>query len=30
MSYPPGHSPYDPFLVVAFVLAGWHEIGLRR
>jgi cytochrome c oxidase assembly factor CtaG len=30
MSYLFDHWSYDPFLVVALVLAGWHEIGLRR
>jgi putative membrane protein len=30
MSYVIRHWSFDPFLVVAIVLAGWHEIGLRR
>ena len=30
MSYLTGHWTYDPFLIVALVLAGWHEIGLRK
>src|ERR1700722_15069367 len=30
MSYLIGHWSFDPFLVVAIVLAGWHEVGLRR
>ena len=30
MSYVLGHWSFDPFLVVALVLAGWHEIGLHR
>ena len=30
MSYLTNHWSYDPFLVVALVLAGWHEIGLWR
>ena len=30
MSYLTGHWTYDPFLIVALVLAGWHEIGLWR
>ncbi len=30
MSYLVDHWSYDPFLIVALVLAGWHEIGLWR
>jgi putative membrane protein len=30
VSYLTGHWSYDPFLVVAIVLAAWHEIGLQR
>jgi cytochrome c oxidase assembly factor CtaG len=30
MSYITDHWSYDPFLIVALFLAGWHEIGLRR
>ena len=30
MSYLLGHWAFDPFLIVALVLAGWHEIGLHR
>jgi cytochrome c oxidase assembly factor CtaG len=30
MSYLVSHWSYDPFLIVALVLAGWHEIGLHR
>ncbi len=30
MSYLIDHWSFDPFLVVALVLAGWHEIGLAR
>jgi putative membrane protein len=30
MSYITDHWSYDPFLIVALVLAGWHEIGLQR
>jgi putative membrane protein len=30
MSYFLDHWSYDPFLILAIVVAGWHEIGLRR
>jgi putative membrane protein len=30
MSYITGHWSYDPFLILAIVVAGWHEIGLWR
>jgi putative membrane protein len=30
MHYFQDHWSYDPFLIVALVLAAWHEIGLRR
>ncbi len=30
MNYVTGHWSFDPFLVIALVLVGWHEVGLRR
>jgi cytochrome c oxidase assembly factor CtaG len=30
MSYITGHWSFDPFLVLAVLVAGWHEAGLRR
>jgi putative membrane protein len=30
MSYVLGHWSFDPFLIIAIVLAIWHEIGLAR
>jgi putative membrane protein len=30
MSYITGHWSYDPFLILAVVVAGWHEVGLWR
>ncbi len=30
MNYITGYWSFDPFLVLAVLIAGWHEIGLRR
>ena len=30
MNYITGHWAFDPFLILAMVIAGWHEAGLRR
>src|SRR5271166_894672 len=30
MSYVTDHWSFDPFLIVALVVAGWHEVGLWR
>jgi cytochrome c oxidase assembly factor CtaG len=30
LSYVTAHWSYDPFLILALLIAGWHEIGLRR
>jgi putative membrane protein len=30
MSYLTGHWSYDPFLILAIVVAAWHEVGLWR
>jgi cytochrome c oxidase assembly factor CtaG len=30
MNYVTEHWSFDPFLILAIVVAGWHEVGLRR
>ena len=30
MSYLTGHWSFDPFLIIAIAVAGWHETGLAR
>src|ERR1700678_2374989 len=30
MHYLLDHWSFDPFLIIALVLAGWHEVGLAR
>jgi cytochrome c oxidase assembly factor CtaG len=30
MNYITEHWAFDPFLILAVVVAGWHEVGLRR
>jgi putative membrane protein len=30
MSYLTGHWSFDPFLILALILVGWHEVGLHR
>src|SRR5882757_323614 len=30
MSYLASHWSFDPFLIIAIVLVGWHEIGLAQ
>jgi putative membrane protein len=30
MSYLTGHWSFDPFLFIAVLVAGWHEVGLAR
>ena len=30
MSYVAEHWSFGPFLILAIVVAAWHEVGLRR
>ena len=30
MNYLTGHWSFDPFLIIAIILVGWHEVGLAR